>query len=283
MRTRLVTAAIALVFAISACAPTSQSGQSESILQKVLARGEVNVAVLTVFPPIGYIDEKGETVGFDIDIAKLLAKALFGDETKVKLVPTSWEGRWPAVQTDIADVGIMGTNMHEDRLAKVAFTGNYFDTAAVILVRKDAQVEKLEDLNRPDVTVARLNTEPEREHHERHFPNAQELILEGQADMYAAVESGRAQAMQTSTANAYFNAKNDTNTKVLAQTLDAPTRYGMFSKNGDFEWWLFLDNFVEEMRSGSLYGEYTAIYQKWFGIDPPPQNWYIEGAEDLAR
>jgi polar amino acid transport system substrate-binding protein len=283
MRKKLLAALAALMVATVACSPSSDAGAAKSTLDKVLERGTVKVAVLTVFPPIGYKDEKGDIVGFDIDVARLLAKSLFGDESKVELVPTSWEGRWSAVQTDLVDVGIMGTNMLEDRLARVAFTGVYFDTAAVVLVRKDANIEKVEDLNRPDVVVARLNTEPEAEHHRRHFPKAQELILEGQADMFAAVQSGRATAMQTSTANAYFNAKNDASTKVLPQTLDAPTRYGMFTKYGDFNWWLFLDNFVEEMRQGSLYGEYTAIYQKWFGVNPPPQNWYLDGANGLAK
>lgn len=283
MRRKLVAGLAALMLVTMGCSSSSDTGAPQSTLDTVLERGTVKVAVLTVFPPIGYMDENNEIVGFDIDIAKLLAKALFGDETKVELVPTSWEGRWSAVQTGIVDVGIMGTNMHEDRLSRVAFTGNYFDTAAVVLVHKDADIDSIEELNRPDVIVARLNTEPEAEHHRRHFPEAQELILEGQAEMYAAVESGRATAMQTSNANAYFNAKNDPNVKVLPETLDAPTRYGIFTKHGDFPWWLFLDNFVEEMRHGSLYGEYTEIYQKWFGIDPPPQNWYLEGVKGLAE
>ena len=49
----------------------------------------------------------------------------------------------------------------------------------------------------------------------------------------------------------------------------------IFLKHGDFTWWHWLDTAVGEMRSGSYYGEYSEIYQKWFGKNPPPQKFYL--------
>jgi polar amino acid transport system substrate-binding protein len=49
----------------------------------------------------------------------------------------------------------------------------------------------------------------------------------------------------------------------------------IFMKPGDFTWWLFLDTAVKEMRYGSRYQEYTDLFRKWFGKDPPPQRFYI--------
>ena len=49
----------------------------------------------------------------------------------------------------------------------------------------------------------------------------------------------------------------------------------IFMKPGDFTWWLFLDTVVMEMRYGSRYQEYSDLFRKWFGKDPPPQRFYI--------
>ena len=54
----------------------------KSKLDEVRARGKVIVGVTSEAPPFGFIDEKGELVGFDIDVAKLIAKGIFGDETQ---------------------------------------------------------------------------------------------------------------------------------------------------------------------------------------------------------
>ena len=48
----------------------------------------------------------------------------------------------------------------------------------------------------------------------------------------------------------------------------------IFLKPGDFKWWLFLDTWVGELRSGSRYTQYVAWYQKWLHKDPPPQRFY---------
>jgi len=46
-------------------------------LQDVKARGKILAGVKTDFPPFGFVDEKGVNKGFDVDIAKALAKALY--------------------------------------------------------------------------------------------------------------------------------------------------------------------------------------------------------------
>jgi polar amino acid transport system substrate-binding protein len=55
-----------------------------------------------------------------------------------------------------------------------------------------------------------------------------------------------------------------------------PTNNGIFLKQGDFRLWLLLDTLVGEMRGGSLYGEYKAIHEKWFGVPPPHDKHYIK-------
>src|SRR5262249_49452594 len=48
----------------------------------------------------------------------------------------------------------------------------------------------------------------------------------------------------------------------------------IFMKPGDFKWWLFLDTWVGELRSGIRYEKYVEWYRKWLKKDPPPQRFY---------
>ena len=55
------------------------NAEEKSKLDEVIARGYVKVGVSSEAPPFGFINDKGELVGFDIDIARLIAKGLFKD------------------------------------------------------------------------------------------------------------------------------------------------------------------------------------------------------------
>ena len=66
--------------------PGAPAAAGRSKLDEVRARGKVIVGVTSEAPPFGFIDEKGELVGFDIDVAKLIAKSIFGDETQDRAV-----------------------------------------------------------------------------------------------------------------------------------------------------------------------------------------------------
>jgi len=53
----------------------------------------------------------------------------------------------------------------------------------------------------------------------------------------------------------------------------------IFMKPGDFTLWLWMDTMVQEMQAGSRYNEYSEIYRRWFGTNPPPQRFYGAAAK----
>ena len=55
-----------------------------------------------------------------------------------------------------------------------------------------------------------------------------------------------------------------------------PTNNAIFLKLGDFKWWQVLDTLVGEMTGGSLFPEYSAIYEKWFGTKPLHSKYYVK-------
>src|SRR6476469_2318944 len=96
---------------IGMLAATGAQAQEKSRLDEVLARGKLIVGVTSEGPPFGFIDEKGELVGFDIDVARLIAKGLLGDPNKIEFVRQGSAARWPNVQTGKVDFGIQITTI----------------------------------------------------------------------------------------------------------------------------------------------------------------------------
>ena len=142
------------------------------------ARGKVIVGVTSEAPPFGFIDDKGELVGFDIDVAKLVAKGIFGDESKIELFKQGFAARWPNAQNGTIDFGIMVTTVYADRALQVAFTRPYIDSGIVLVVKKDSPIKSVTDLNKAEYTVAHLTAPVQEERGKRLYPNAKFLTFD---------------------------------------------------------------------------------------------------------
>lgn len=246
----------------------------ESRLGEIVKRDKLIVATFGTAPPFCYTDEKGELVGFDIDIARLIAKSLLGDEKKVEFVVVNSEGRWPAVNSGRADIGIASTTVYPDRALRVAFTRPYIDSGVSILVRKDLGLKSLSELNSSKYTLANLSNPQMQERQKRFLPDVKVLTFDTPSSMFTAVRSGQASAMQMDTPVVNWYAANNSELTVLPENLAVVQGNAIFMKPGDFTLWLWMDTMVQEMQAGSRYAEYSEIYKKWFGKNPPPQRFY---------
>jgi polar amino acid transport system substrate-binding protein len=277
MRTRLARLICSLaVLAALLPWPAPARAQEKSRLDIVLERGKLIVAALSPTPPFAFTDDKGQLAGFDIDVARLVAEALFKDPNKIEFVVVTGEGRWPAIESGRADVGVGGTTTYPDRAIRVAFTRPFIDSGISILVTKKSGIKSLADLNSDKHSVANLNNPQMAERAKKFFPKAKTLTFDTPSAEFLAVQSGRANALQIDTAVAeYFANTNKDQYDVLPQMLTPSQNNGFYLKAGDFKWWLFLDTTVGELRSGSWYPRYVEVYQKWFGKNPPPQKFYV--------
>jgi len=260
---------------------TAQAPGATSRLDEIVKRDKLIVATFSTAPPFCYTDEAGKLVGFDIDIAKFIAKSLLGDEKKIEFVTVTSEGRWPAVNSGRADIGIATTTVYPDRALRVAFTRPYIDSGISILVRDDTNVTNLAGLNNAKFTLANLSNPQMADRAKRFLPNVKLLTFDTPAALFTAVKSGQAQAMQMDTPVVNWYAANNKDMKVLPENLAVVQGNAIFMKPGDFTLWLWMDTVVQEMTAGSRYTEYSEIYKKWFGTNPPPQRFY--GAAGSAK
>jgi polar amino acid transport system substrate-binding protein len=253
------------------------AGAQESQLDVVLKRDKLIVGTYSTSPPLAYVDDNGNLVGFEIDLAHQLAKDLLGDPNKVEFVVLQSDGRFPAALSGKIDLGLCSTTITGDRAVRIAFTRPYLDTGGSVIARKDAGITTVQQLNDPKFTYAILNVPPAIARAQQVLPNVKQLLLDSPSALFLAVKTGRATAFAIDKPIAdYYEAENQD--LVRLDTTGTPFAYvsqdAIFMKPGDFKWWLFLDTWVGELRYGSRYEQYVAWYQKWLKKDAPPQRFY---------
>ena len=248
----------------------------ESTLDKVLKRGKVIVGVSSEAPPFGFIDDNGELVGFDIDIAKLIANKIFGVDGHIEFLKQGFAARWANANSGKIDFGIQITTVHSQRPTKVAFTRSYVDSGIVLVSKKGSGINKIADANKSNITVANLTVPAQEERAKRLFPKANLTVFDSTSAQFNAVRTGRANAAQLDEPIARWYVSQHDDVQVTEDWITPPTNNAVFTKLGDFTWWLVLDTYVNELRNGSLYPQYAEIYKKWFGERPPHTKFWIE-------
>jgi ABC-type amino acid transport substrate-binding protein len=164
--------------------------------------------------------------------------------------------------------------VYPDRALRVAFTRPYIDSGISVLVRKDANIEGVAALNDAKFTLANLSNPQMVDRQKRFMPNVKVLTFDTPSAMFLAVKSGQATAMQMDSPVIDWYAANNSELKTLPENLGNIQGNAIFMKPGDFTLWLWLDTVVQELTAGSRYNEYSDVYQKWFGRNPPPQRSY---------
>ncbi|MGI9301491.1 MAG: transporter substrate-binding domain-containing protein [Gammaproteobacteria bacterium] len=256
-------------------APTDSPAQ-DSTLDKVLKKGKVVVGVSSESPPFGFIDDSGELVGFDIDIAKLIANKMFGEDGHIEFLKQGFAARWANANSGKIDFGIQITTVHSQRPTKVAFTRSYVDSGIVLVSKKGSGIKRIADADKDSVTVANLTVPAQEDRAKRLFPKAKLIVFDSTAAQFNAVRTGRATAAQLDEPIARWYVSQHDDVQVTEDWITPPTNNAIFTRLGDFTWWLVLDTYVSELRSGSLYPEYAEIYEKWFGARPPHTKFWIE-------
>ena len=96
----------------------------------------------------------GQIEGFDIDMAKAVAKAIFGDENKIELIVISTADRIAALQEKRVDMVVRAMTMTCARWQQIAFSSQYYQAGVKILVKKDDPTTSLAGLAGKKVCAA---------------------------------------------------------------------------------------------------------------------------------
>ncbi len=231
-----------------------------STLEEILKRGELRVGFESGYMPFEMTDKKGDFVGFDIDMAKEMAKAM-----GVKFVPvnTAWDGIIPALNTKKFDIIMSGMTITQERNLKINFADPYIIVGQTILLAKkhEGEVKSYKDLNNSKYTItSKLGTTGEMAV-KRLMPKANYKSFETEPEAALEVVNGKADAFVYDLPYCVvFNAQQGKGKLVF---LDKPFTFEPLAwaiNKGDPDFMNWLNNFLRQVKND---GRYDLIYNKW--------------------
>ncbi|MFC7400128.1 amino acid ABC transporter substrate-binding protein [Chelatococcus sp. GCM10030263] len=180
---------------------------SAATLDQVKQRGALQCGSNPGLAGFGVPNERGEWTGFDIDMCRAIAAAIFDDPTKIKFVPLTAKDRFTALQSGEIDVLMRNTTwtMSRDTSLGLSFTGvNYYDGQG-FLVRKSLGVNSALELNGASVCVQQgTTTELNLADFFRSHNIKYEVVAFGSAaETVKAYDSGRCDAFTTDASALY--------------------------------------------------------------------------------
>jgi polar amino acid transport system substrate-binding protein len=227
-------------------------------LEAIQKRGKLMVAINLSAPPFGTTDTQMEPAGYDVDIAKLLAKDL---SVTLQIVPVTNESRVPTLLTGKADIIISVLQITTGRAKSVMFSSPYGMHQSLVLAPAGTKITSLADLAGKRVGVARGSVYSNMIASAK-IPGIQIIEFVDDSATLNALVAGQVDAVGTVTFLANEIKKRYPDRHFEAKVPLQDNIYAMGLRPGDFDLLRFVNTFIFVHDHD---GQIPAMYEKWMG------------------
>jgi putative glutamine transport system substrate-binding protein len=218
-------------------------------METIGERGVLLVGVKVDSPRMSALNYKtNEFEGMEVDIARLLAKRIFGDETRIRIKPVTPQNRVDKLNRGFIDLTIGTFTILEERKKLVHFSDPYFSEGLAFLVRKNDHLSRIEQLDGKTVGIAQ-GTAPSGPLPVMIKERGLNIKVRTYSDypiIVGALKTGEVDAFCTVRA-ALFGYLSE-NLEVMEETFH-PGHYGIAVKLGNRDLLDYLNSFLSELQS----------------------------------
>jgi polar amino acid transport system substrate-binding protein len=233
-------------------------------LQDIISKGVVRIGVPLDAPPFGAQDASRKPIGFDIEMAEMVAKAL---GVKLEMQQITGANRIPFLLTDKVDIVISVMGLTPERAKQILFTAPYANTFLAVYGPKSSAVTSAEGLGTARVAAARGTTQELALSASN--PKANIMRTEDDATAAAAYISGQAELIATNSIVAQALAKQNPNKEFDRKFTirRSPAHMGVQMDQHNLVRWL--DGFIF---FNTMNGELDRLHRKYLDMpmDPLP-------------
>lgn len=218
------------------------------------------------FVPMGFKDNNGEIVGFDIDLAKEVSKRI---GKQVTFQPIDWSMKESELNSGKIDLIWNGYSITKERKEKVNFTNPYLENRQVIITLANSKINSKDDLKGMNVgaqnqssAVDAINKEEELL---KTFKDGKVYTFETNNEALMDLEAKRIDAVVADEilARYYINKKGEGKYKILNDDFGDES-YGVGIRKSDEELREKLNQAFEDIKKD---GTAKKVSEKWFGQD----------------
>jgi polar amino acid transport system substrate-binding protein len=245
-----------------------------SFMRTIQDRGRLIAGVRQDVPLFGFLNPRtNQYDGFDVDVVREIARAIFGDDTKIEYRVVTSAARIPSLQEGTVDLVAATMTINAERKTQIDFSEVYYDAGQKVLVRRDAPYTGIADLSGRRVCAAKGSTSEQ--NIARFNPQAEVVQADAYTDCLLMLQQGRTDAISTDDVILAGLSDQDPNTKIVGDKFTSEP-YGLGVKQGQAQFVPFINGVVQQLKTS---GRWKEIYDKWlgkFGPAPePPRGTYV--------
>ncbi|HYD39412.1 MAG TPA: amino acid ABC transporter substrate-binding protein [Anaeromyxobacter sp.] len=236
---------------------------ADASLQNVKAKAKLVMGLDDAFPPMGFRNEDNEIVGYDVDLAKEVAKRL-----GVTLVPQpiDWNAKEQELNTGAIDCIWNGFTITEQRKQAVLFTKPYLKNAQVVVVKKGSPFTTLASLKGKKVGLQAGSSAAGALEGAKEFRASLKQVVEFKDNLTALMdlEVGGVDAVVMDLILANDNIKRSGKPYVVLKESLAPEVFGVGFRKNDVA---LRDAVQATLEAMAKDGTIAKLSTKWFGSD----------------
>lgn len=261
-RARVVVVLIMAVAVLFGCSQKTVKPTPTPVLDGIMQKGELVVGTAASMPPLNMTTKTGEIIGFEIDLAKMMAS---GMGVKLRLEPMEFSKLLPALESGKVDMVLSGMTITPARNLKVAFVGPYFISGKAFLTKIEtiAKAKEAIEVNSPNVRLTGLRGSTSQYFVELVLPKVQFVPAKDYDEAVKLVIEGKVNAMIADYPICVFALLRYPNEGLL--TVITPLTYeplGIAVPSYDPHLVNWIENFLASLEETGAMDELKA---RWFG------------------
>src|SRR4029450_4152336 len=209
----------------------------------------------------------GEIEGFDIDMVKAVAKAIFGDEDRYQLRVITAAQRITALENGDVDIVARNMTINCDRWKQIAFSTEYYRSGREIYVRKGSKAKSINDLDGQKV-CAPIGTSS-MDNLVKEAPKAIPVGADTHTGCLVLFQQGQVAAITGDDTVLAGLAAQDPYAVVRQQQAGTSEPDGLGLNKKDVDFVRFVNARLDQMRND---GEWKTLYNRWLrdSLGPAP-------------
>ena len=233
--------------------------QTKDDLAKILEKGQIIVGVRDDTSPFGFRDKNGNLTGFDIELSKILAQNILGNENKIKFVPVTASNRIEKLISGEVDILVATMSITDQRQIILDFSAPYYIAGQAVLTNSANKATSLLDFRNKKLIVVFGSTS---ERNLRlNMPDVEILGFKTYNEAYKALKSGKADGIVGDDTILLSYAINDKSVRLLEKRFSQEPYAVAFRKTDESKRLLEkVDYIIENMESS---GKLTKMQEKW--------------------
>lgn len=267
---------------LTACSTSSSKKESQnanpSSVEAIKKRGKIRIAVFGDLSPYGYLDSEGNNQGYDVYLAKRIAKDLLGSEDKVEFVIVNAEERVDALKSNKVDLVLANFTKTDEREKVIDFANPYMKVAIGVASPKDKQITKAAELADKKIIVNKGTTAEA--YLTKKYPNASLEKYESKTQQFQALKDGRADAIADDNSYLFAWVKENPDFSVGIKELGDVATINPGIKKGNKSLLDWTNKELEKLGQEKFFeADYNATLKDFFGSDIHSSDIVLEGKE----